>query len=95
MDSAAAALRSRGLVVLGSVPIGTRVVVRAHDADGAVDALGTLAARDPGHVTVDTRRGLVVIALEAVIAARPVPPPPGARERGLAPRSAPNPEAFP
>jgi hypothetical protein len=65
--------------ILGSLPLGTRVVVRSRIDGGFTDALGDLVARDAGTVTVRTRRGDAVVRLETVVAAKPVPPPPAAR----------------
>lgn len=61
------------------VPIGTRVVVRSHFGDGAVDALGIITARTSDAITVDTRRGATTVLLDDVVAARTVPPPPAGR----------------
>ena len=69
---------------LAAVPLQTRVVVRfaLHgEAEAATDALGTLTARTDGSVDVQTRRGVVTVALADVIAAKQVPPPPAPRPR--------------
>lgn len=76
--------------VLRALGTGTRVVVRhriAADVTGAhfTDALGVLLTVDSTHCTIDTRRGVVVVALTSVVAAKAVPPPPvprGSRKRG-------------
>ncbi|MGN6408785.1 MAG: hypothetical protein ACTHMH_10580, partial [Curtobacterium sp.] len=68
--------RALALGVLRDTAIGDRLVVRAHDGDGARDALGVLVARNSSSVTIDTRRGPVEVALADVVAAKPVPPPP-------------------
>jgi hypothetical protein len=81
MDDQAAIARALALGVLRTVPIGTRVVVRALDGEGARDALGELVARTDDTCSVRTRRGDVAIALADVVAARPVPPPPAPRSR--------------
>ncbi|ROS72249.1 hypothetical protein EDF24_3509 [Curtobacterium sp. PhB130] len=73
--------RALALGVLHDAALGERVVVRAHDGDGARDALGELAARTPDSVTIDTRRGPVRVALADVVAAKRVPPPPAPRPR--------------
>jgi hypothetical protein len=73
--------RRRALRVLADAPIGSRVVVRYRDGDGATDALGDLVERTTTSCTVRTRRGDVVVALAGVVAARPVPPPPPRRHR--------------
>ncbi len=63
-------------------PMGTRVVIRHQLADGmATDVLGYLSASDETHVVVASTRGLETIALDTVIAAKEVPPPPARRER--------------
>ncbi|MEH0108164.1 hypothetical protein V6N00_00320 [Tersicoccus sp. MR15.9] len=71
--------------LLGTLPIGTRVVVRYRIEDavhGATDALGELVARQVDTCTVRTRSaGDVVIPLADVTAAKTVPPPPAHRGR--------------
>ena len=62
--------------VLLDLPLGTRVVVRYRIEGGFTDALGPLLAREATTCTVETKRGLVVVPLDAVVAAKPVPPPP-------------------
>jgi hypothetical protein len=74
-------LRARAIAFLAQVPLGDRVVVRAHHGDGARDALGQLVERTATTCTVRTRREDVRIALHDVIAAKPVPPPPVRRRR--------------
>lgn len=61
---------------LAALPPGTRVVVRYRIEGGFTDALGDLAAVGAQRCTVVTRRGEVEIALDAIVAAKPVPPPP-------------------
>jgi hypothetical protein len=84
---------SAAVELLAGLPSGTRVSVRyalpADDASGLplTDALGELVGLDAEGitrtVTVRTRRGDVLIAAEAVRAARVVPPaPPRRRPRG-------------
>ncbi len=70
--------------VLPGVPMGARVVVRYLIEDGAraTDALGELVSRDDERLVVRTRGGEVAIALAAVVAAKPVPPPPVGRPGG-------------
>lgn len=70
-----------------SVPVGQRVVVRylIEDGERATDALGELTARDAASVTVQTRRGEVVIARSTIVAAKEVPPPPPRRRPRRAP----------
>ncbi|MFI5613874.1 ferrous iron transport protein A [Amycolatopsis sp. NPDC051903] len=64
---------------LEQIPLGTRVVVRYRVEGGFTDALGPLRDRDATTCTVETKRGLVVVPLDAVVAAKPVPPPPARR----------------
>ncbi len=64
---------------LAMLPPGTRVVVRYRIEGGATDALGDLVAVDASTCTVATRRGTAVIALDSIVAAKPVPPPPPRR----------------
>ncbi|QRP44868.1 ferrous iron transport protein A [Amycolatopsis sp. FDAARGOS 1241] len=74
---------------LEQLPLGTRVVVRYRIEGGFTDALGPLRDRDATTCTVETKRGLVVVPLDAVVAAKPVPPPPARR----APKSSGSPPA--
>lgn len=67
--------------LLMTLPLGTRVVVRYRIEGGLTDALGELAARDDSSCTVVGRRGTVVVPLDRVTAAKPVPPPPPPRPR--------------
>ncbi len=61
---------------------GTRVTVRYLLPDGrATDALGYLLSIDDTHCVVDTKRGNDRIALQRIIAAKAVPPPPAPRPR--------------
>lgn len=71
--------RAAALALLSAAVRGDRLVVRAHDGDGARDALGELLGRTPDSVTIDTRRGPAVVRLDVVVAARRVPPPPPSR----------------
>ncbi|MFB9375576.1 GNAT family N-acetyltransferase [Kineococcus gynurae] len=60
--------------------VGARVVVRHRHPDGSAgDALGELVADDGETLTVETRRGPVVVARSAVLAAKGVPPAPARR----------------
>jgi hypothetical protein len=68
--------------LLRELPLGTRVVVRYRIDGGFTDALGNLVARDDTTCTVDTRRGPVVVAFDAVSLAKPVPPPPVRKSGG-------------
>lgn len=67
--------------VLPGVPLGQRVVVRYLIEDGAraTDARGELVHRDDDRLVVRTKRGEVAIEVAAVVAAKPVPPPPAGR----------------
>ncbi|MEV7097166.1 ferrous iron transport protein A [Amycolatopsis sp. NPDC051045] len=68
--------------LLRELPLGTRVVVRYRIEGGFTDALGDLVARDEVSFTVETRRGSVVVAFDAVSLAKPVPPPPVRKSGG-------------
>lgn len=67
---------------LAAVPLGTRIVLRYRIGDAATDALGDLIVLDTDRCVVRTRRGDVAIALDDVVAGRPVPPPPPRRAAG-------------
>lgn len=58
---------------------GMRVVVRRRIEHGVTDALGDLMAMDANNVSILTRRGLVVIDRDAIVAAKEVPPKPSRR----------------
>ena len=59
---------------------GMRVVVRYRLPSGqATDALGPLISATATHLVVDGKRGIETIAVEDVIAAKEVPPPPAPR----------------
>jgi hypothetical protein len=66
-----------------SIPApGARVVVRYVLPSGqATDALGTLVSADATTLVVEGKRGRETIDVSAVIAAKPVPPPPAPRQR--------------
>ncbi|MEV6900990.1 ferrous iron transport protein A [Amycolatopsis sp. NPDC051372] len=66
-------------MILLDLPLGTRVVVRYRVEGGFTDALGELRDRDSSSCTVETKRGLVVVPLSEVVAAKPVPPAPERR----------------
>jgi hypothetical protein len=68
--------------LLRELPLGTRVVVRYRIEGGFTDALGDLVARDEVSFTVETRRGSVVVAFDAVSLAKAVPPPPVRKSGG-------------
>ncbi|MCG2624507.1 hypothetical protein LVY72_21695 [Arthrobacter sp. I2-34] len=61
----------------------TRVVVRYRIEGGLTDALGELVRAGPADCVVRTRRGEVSIPLDAVVAAKEVPPPPVRRPSRL------------
>jgi hypothetical protein len=57
-----------------------RVVVRYRLPDGrATDALGELLSANETHLVVDGKHGVETIAVDDVIAAKEVPPPPSRR----------------
>lgn len=61
---------------------GQRVVVRYRLPDGqATDALGNLLSASATQLVVESTRGTVTIAVDDVIAAKRVPPPPAPRPR--------------
>ncbi len=60
---------------------GTRVVVRRRIEGGVTDAVGYLRSCDESECVVETKRGLVSIALADIVAAKEVPPPPAPRPR--------------
>ena len=66
---------------LADAPLGTRVVVRTRIAGGYTDALGFLRGRSAVSVSVETKRGLVILAMADVVAAKLVPPAPEQRPR--------------
>ncbi|SEI81943.1 putative acetyltransferase [Demequina mangrovi] len=60
---------------------GRRVVVRYLLPDGrATDALGELLSVSPDEVVVDGKRGVERIAVDAIVAAKEVPPPAAPRQ---------------
>src|SRR6185312_8326931 len=64
---------------LDRLRVGMRAVVRHRLDDGLSDALGEVVALDDTSVSVATRRGVRVVAREAVVAAKEVPPAPSRR----------------
>ena len=73
---------SDGARFLRGAASGMRVVVRYLLDDGmATDALGYLHIADETHCVVATKRGLETIALNTVVLAKEVPPPPAPRPR--------------
>ena len=64
---------------LAGVSEGTRVVIRYrlhNQPESATDAVGYVSGKNRSHIVVATVRGLTTIALDDVIAAKEVPPPP-------------------
>lgn len=68
-----------------TAPLGTRVVVRQRIPGGLTDALGFLLSVSDGECVVETRDGLKTVRLDAVVAAKEVPPAPPRRERRVNP----------
>ena len=66
---------------LTDAPLGSRVVVRTRIPGGYTDALGFLRSRSAASVSVETKRGLVTLAMVDVVAAKEVPPAPEPRPR--------------
>ena len=64
---------------LAALPLGTRVVVRYRIVGGFTDALGYLRSVATETCTVETRKGISHIALNHIVAAKEVPPPPAPR----------------
>lgn len=64
---------------VSSTELGTRVVVRKRIEEGFSDAVGYLISCDDTECVVETKRGLVSIALSEIVAAKKVPPPPAPR----------------
>lgn len=66
---------------LADVAVGTRVTMRYRDADGdPTEAVGHVTGHAEGTVTLDTRRGEVVVQVSRVEAWRVVPPRPGPKQ---------------
>ncbi len=65
--------------LLADLGPGRRVVVRYRIEGGFTDALGVLVSIDDLAVVIETRKGPVTVILTAVVAAKPVPPPPASR----------------
>jgi hypothetical protein len=61
--------------LIRTVPLGTRLTVRTRIDGGFTDALGYLRERDSAQCVLETRRGLITIALDRVHRAKTVPPP--------------------
>ena len=61
--------------------LGTRIVVRKRIEGGVTDAVGYLRSCDGAVCVVETKRGLVSVALADIVAAKEVPPPPAPRPR--------------
>jgi hypothetical protein len=75
--------RGRGAVgpvlLIATVPLGTRMTVRTRIEGGFTDAVGYLRSRTDTECVVETRHGDVTIVLTEVSAAKVVPPPPPRR----------------
>jgi hypothetical protein len=67
------------LELIRSVPLGTRMTVRRRIDGGFTDAVGYLRQCTTHDCVIETRHGLVTIALAEVTAAKQVPPPPARR----------------
>lgn len=66
---------------LAEVAVGTRVTMRYRDADGNPnEAVGHITGSADGAVTLDTRRGEVVVQVARVEAWRVVPRRPGPKQ---------------
>lgn len=66
--------------------LGTRIVVRRRIEGGFTDAIGYLRFVDDTTCVVETRHGLVTIALADIALAKAVPPPPAPRRPRADPR---------
>ena len=64
---------------LRSASVGTRVVARYRVSGGFTDALGYLRACEGNTCDIETRRGVVVVPIADVVAAKQVPEPPARR----------------
>ena len=64
---------------VATTALGTRIVVRTRIEGGVTDAVGYLRSVNDTGCTVETKRGLVTLALADVVAAKQVPPPPAPR----------------
>ena len=64
---------------LADAPIGLRVVARYRVPGGFTDALGYLRVSNETGCSIETRRGVVVVPLVDVVAAKQVPEPPARR----------------
>lgn len=67
------------MISLSAFPLGTRLVVRSRIPGGFTDALGPLRVLDATHCVIETKRGLVTVALDDIVAAKEVPPAPRPR----------------
>ncbi|HSP52490.1 MAG TPA: hypothetical protein VLO00_06310, partial [Cryobacterium sp.] len=64
---------------VSSTTLGTRIVVRTRIEGGVTDAVGYLRSVTDTECAVETKRGLVTLALADIVAAKQVPPPPAPR----------------
>lgn len=62
-----------------NAPLGIRMTVRSRIDAGFTDAVGYLRECGDQECVIETRRGMVTIALSEVTAVKPVPPPPPRR----------------
>lgn len=62
-----------------NAPLGTRMTVRKRISGGFTDAVGYLRECGDDLCLIETRHGMVTIALSEVTAAKAVPPPPAPR----------------
>ncbi|WP_165544516.1 hypothetical protein [Schaalia vaccimaxillae] len=62
--------------------VGERVVLRYRLADGLHDALGQVVEVATGHVTIETRRGVVRVDAETMVTGKRVPEAPLSRSSG-------------
>jgi hypothetical protein len=84
MDQPANGMPTDPAAFLRSAPMGMRVVIRYRLPDGmATDVIGFVSASDETRVAVASMRGMESVALETVIAAKEVPPPPARRTSRL------------
>lgn len=78
-DYAISETKPAAVEVIRAAPLGTRMTVRTRIEGGYTDALGYLRDRSDTHCVIETRRGLVEVALDDVHLAKEVPPPPAPR----------------
>lgn len=74
-----AAITAAARQLLAATSIGSRVVARYRVPGGFTDAVGYVRGRDESGCSIETRRGVVTVALADVVAAKPIPEPPARR----------------